>query len=142
MKKRIFIDTNIMLDLLGERAPFYIPIAKLATLAEKKKITMVVSPISFATSNYIISKYESPKIALEKLRKFKIICEICEINEDTVEKALNSNFIDFEDSLQYYNAIDSDCEILISRNEKDFNKSLIPVMNAEDFLKSLQLTKE
>lgn len=47
MSKRIFIDTNVILDLLGERKPFYEPIAKIATLAEKKKITMVVSPISF-----------------------------------------------------------------------------------------------
>ncbi|MBA3985983.1 MAG: PIN domain-containing protein [Flavobacteriales bacterium] len=142
MIRRVFIDTNVMLDFLGERYPFYTPIAQLATLAEKKKITMVVSPISFATVNYLISKYENGKIALEKLRKFKIICEICEINENTVEKALNSGFNDFEDALQYFNAIDTNCEIVITRNVKDFNKSLLPVMNAEEFLKSLVLTKE
>ena len=74
MSRRIFVDTNVMLDLLGEREPFYAPIAKIATLAEKKRLTMVVSPISFATVNYFLSKYESPKIAREKLRKFKILC--------------------------------------------------------------------
>ncbi|MEO7283841.1 PIN domain-containing protein, partial [Gelidibacter sp.] len=57
MTKRLFIDTNVMLDLLGERPPFYEPIAKIATLAEKGKVTMVVSPISFATVNYFISKF-------------------------------------------------------------------------------------
>ncbi|MEX0996114.1 MAG: PIN domain-containing protein [Flavobacteriaceae bacterium] len=142
MIKRVFIDTNVMLDFLGERHPFYTPVAQLATLAEKKKITMVVSPISFATVNYLLSKYENAKIALEKLRKFKIICEICDINENTVEKALNSGFNDFEDALQYFNATDSNCDILITRNEKDFNKSLLPIMNADEFLKSIQLTNE
>ena len=56
MSKRIFIDTNVMLDFLGERKAFYEPIAKIATLAEKEKLIMVVSPISFATVNYFISK--------------------------------------------------------------------------------------
>ena len=46
-----------MLDFLGEREPFYEPIAKIATLAEKDELTMVVSPISFATVNYFLSKY-------------------------------------------------------------------------------------
>ncbi len=141
MSKRIFIDTNIMLDLLGERNPFYLPIAKIATLAEKQKLTMVVSPISFATVNYFLAKFESPKIAREKLRKFKIISEICSLNEQTIEKGLNSSIADFEDALQYFSATESDCEIIITRNSKDFKKSLLPVMTADEFLKSLNTTQ-
>lgn len=136
--RRIFLDTNIILDFLGVRHPFYNPVAKLATLAEKEQLTMVVSPISFATVNYFLSKFEIPKIAKEKLRKFKIITEVSDLNEHTIEKGLNSNFRDFEDALQYFSATDSDCEIIITRNAKDFKKSLIPVMTAEEFLKSLQ----
>lgn len=135
---RVFIDTNIMLDLLGERKPFYEPIAKLASLADKGKLTMVVSPISFATINYLLSKIENSKIAKEKLRKFKIISEVCKLDEHTIEKGLNSSFKDFEDSLQYFSALDSDCEIIITRNGKDFKKSLIPVMTADEYLKSIK----
>ncbi|MCB0497076.1 MAG: PIN domain-containing protein [Cyclobacteriaceae bacterium] len=139
MNKRIFIDTNIMLDLLGERKPYYDPIAKIATLAEKEKLTMVVSPISFATVNYFLAKFENPKIAREKLRKFKIISEISSLDEQTIEKGLNSSIEDFEDALQYFSATESDCEIIITRNGKDFKKSLLPVMTAEEFLKSLRV---
>ena len=137
MNKRIFIDTNIMLDFLGERNPFYEPIAKIATLAEKDKVTMVVSPLSFATVNYFLSKFENQKIAKEKLRKFKIISEICSLNEQTIEKGLNSSIKDFEDALQYFSATESDCQIIITRNGKDFKKSMLPVMTADEFLKSL-----
>lgn len=137
MKKRIFLDTNLMLDFLGERKPFYTAIAKIATLAEKEKLTMIVSPISFATVNYFLSKFESPEIAKEKLRKFKILCEVCTINEHTVEKALNSSFEDFEDALQYFCATESDCDIILTRNAKDFKRSLLPLMTADEFLKSL-----
>lgn len=137
MSKRIFVDTNIMLDFLGERSPFYEPIAKIATLAEIGKLTMVVSPISFATVNYFLAKFESQDIAKEKLRKFKIICEICSLDEQTIEKGLTSSIRDFEDALQYFSATESDCEIIITRNGKDFKKSLLPVMTADEFLKSL-----
>lgn len=137
MKNRLFIDTNVMLDFLGERKPFYEPIAKLATLADIGKIIMVVSPISFATVNCFLAKSESPEIAKEKLRKFKIISEICKLDEHTIEKGLNSSFRDFEDALQYFSAVDSNCEIVITRNGKDFKKSLIPVMTAEEYLISI-----
>ncbi|MGB0430868.1 MAG: type II toxin-antitoxin system VapC family toxin [Bacteroidia bacterium] len=136
MSKRVFIDTNVMLDLLGERVPFYNEAAKLATLAEKGRLMIVVSPISFATVNYFISKYENAQIALDKLRKFKIISETSAINEQTIEKGLNSDFKDFEDALQYFCAIDSNCEAIITRNAKDFKKSVLPVMTADEYLKS------
>lgn len=138
MTKRLFIDTNIMLDFLGERHPFYEPVAKLATLADKKQLEMVVSPLSFATVNYFLAKNESLEIAKEKLRKFKIISEICKLDEQTIEKGLNSDFTDFEDALQYFTAVDSNCEILITRNGKDFKKALIPIMTAEEYLSSIQ----
>jgi predicted nucleic acid-binding protein len=138
MKKRLFLDTNVILDLLGERDPYYDPIAKLATLADKDILTLVVSPISFATLNYFLSKFESPQIAQEKLRKFKIICEICKLDEHIIEKGLNSSFSDFEDGLQYFSAVDSECEIIITRNGKDFKKSLLPVMTADEYLQSIK----
>jgi predicted nucleic acid-binding protein len=137
MSKKLFLDTNIILDLLGEREPFYTPIAQLATLADQKKVKIIVSPISFATVNYFLAKSEGISNAKEKLRKFKILTEISKIDESIVEKALNSDFEDFEDSLQYFCALDSKCEIFITRNPKDFRRSLIPIMSAEEYLKSI-----
>jgi len=139
MSRRLFIDTNVMLDLLGERKPFYEPIAKIATLAEKEIVTIVVSPLSFATVNYLLSKHESPKAAKEKLRKFKIIAEVCPIDEKTIEKGMNSSMKDFEDALQYFGATEAECDIIITRNGKDFKQSLLPVMDAKEFLSSLNI---
>ncbi|AEM69122.1 MAG: PIN domain-containing protein [Muricauda sp.] len=140
MRKRLFLDTNVILDLLGERDPYYDSIAKIATLADKDVLTLVVSPISFATLNYFLSKFESAQIARGKLRKFKILCTICELDEHIIEKGLNSDFKDFEDALQYFSAVDSDCDIIITRNGKDFKKSLLPVMTADEYLQSIKST--
>ena len=133
----IFLDTNVILDLLGERVPFFDSIAKVATLADQKKLTLIVSPLSFTTIDYVLNKYETSESVLNKLRKFKIICEVCEVNEETINKALNSNFKDFEDALQYFTALQSNCSIIITRNGKDFKNSTIPIMTAEEYLSSL-----
>jgi predicted nucleic acid-binding protein len=127
----------VILDLIANRNPFYDSIAKLVTLADDKKLVIVSSPLSFTTVEYILSKYESSEMVLGKLRKFKIICEICDVNEAIVEKALNSNFNDFEDAIQYYSALNSNCTLIITRNAKDFKKSSIPIMSAEEFLSSV-----
>jgi len=134
---RIFLDTNVILDLLGERVPFYDSIAKVATLADEKKLTLIVSPLSFTTIDYVLNKYETSETVLNKLRKFKIICKVIEVNEETIDKALNSNFKDFEDAVQYFTALQSNCSIIITRNGKDFKNSIIPIMTAEEYLSSL-----
>jgi len=136
---RIFWDTNVMLDLLGEREPFYISSAKLATLADKRKIEIVVSALSYATVSYFLTKYEGLEKTKAKLRKFKIISGICELDEVIIEKGLNSDFLDFEDSLQYFSALRTECDIIITRNGKDFKGAQIPIMTPDEFLNSLKI---
>ena len=60
------------------------------------------------------------------------------MDDEVVEKAINSNFKDFEDAMQYFSALASNCNIIITRNEKDFKNAMIPVMNAESYLLSLR----
>ena len=135
--KHLFWDTNIMLDLLGERVPFYEPAAKIATLAEARKLSITVSSLSYATVNYVLSKYENVEKVKEKLRKFKIISNISALDEDIIDKGLNSNFKDFEDALQYFCALEANCDVLITRNGVDFKNANMPIMTAEEYLASL-----
>ena len=140
MKSRLFLDTNVMLDLLGERIPFYDSIAKIATLADKGQIELIVSALSYAAVNYFLTKFESQEKAKEKLRKFKIISIVYPLDELILEKGLNSNFEDFEDSLQYFSALAGNCKIIITRNGKDFKTAQLPVMTAEEYLNSRTTT--
>lgn len=132
---RIFLDTNFVLDFLGERDDFYLPAAELMTLADYKKIQVYTSATTIATSFYILSKFESKKTTLDKIRKFKMLCSLSIIDDDVIEKAINSDFDDFEDAIQYFSALASGCELIITRNEKDFKKALIPVMSAFEFMR-------
>ena len=136
--KKIFLDTNIILDFLGEREGLYEASAKIMTLADKKQIQVYTSPSSISNVFYVLTRYENSKIALEKIRKFKLLCSMSVMDDEVVEKAINSDFKDFEDAMQYFSALASNCNIIITRNEKDFKNAMIPVMNAESYLLSLR----
>jgi len=135
--KKIFIDTNIALDLLGHRAPFYEGAAKLFSLADRGKIKLYVSALTIANAHYVLSKLRSGKEARIILIKFKILLVVLELNDKIIELSLNDDaFKDFEDGLQYYTALENEADILITRNLKDFKSSKIPVMTASQYLKS------
>ncbi len=136
--QKIFLDTNIVIDFLGERNGFYDLSARILTLADKKKIKVYTSPTSIANCYYILSRNENSKIVLEKIRKFKLLCGISIMNDEVIEKAINSDFKDFEDSMQYFSALETNCDVIITRNEKDFKNALIPVMNPESYLNALK----
>jgi predicted nucleic acid-binding protein len=138
MKTRLFIDTNVMLDLLGERVPYYEPIAKVATLADRGKVTLIASALSYSTVFYLLSKFESAATVREKLKKFRIISEIVGLDETTIDKGLASDFPDFEDALQYHSCLKAECEILVTRNAKDFKGCELPVMTADEYLISIR----
>lgn len=135
--KKVFLDTNIMLDLLAERDPFYNSIAKIATLADQKVLQLITTPISFTTVNYVLSKFESIESVINKIRKFRILCKVCEVNQEIIDKSLNSQFSDFEDAVQYYSALNSNCNVILTRNGKDFKQSEIAIMTSDEFLKSI-----
>ncbi len=136
--KKLLIDTNIIIDLLAKREPFYTEAAMLFTLADKQKLTLCVSALSFANVNYILLQSKKSEEAKQILRKLKLIVDVLSLDEKIIGLALNDNeFRDFEDALQYYSAIESSAEIIITRNLKDFQKVKLPVMSAAQYLKSV-----
>ena len=132
---RLLIDTNIVIDLLAKRDKFYDEAADLFSRADKKELELTISSLTFANTNYILSKLKSAKEAREILRKFKVLVELLSLDDKITELALSDdNFPDFEDGLQYYSAIENRIEIIITRNKKDFKNSKIPVLSAKEYL--------
>lgn len=131
----IFIDTNIVLDLLAQRDPFYESASKLFSLADKNQIILSVSSLTVANTNYILTRLRSANEAKEILRRFRVLIDVIPLTDKIIDLSLNdSNFTDFEDGLQYYSAIESNQDMIITRNLKDFKTAKIPVMTADGFL--------
>jgi predicted nucleic acid-binding protein len=135
MTRKIFVDTDVVFDLLAKREPFYTFAAQLFTNADKQEVTICVSSRCFGNLNYILSKHKSAIEARKILSRFKVLVTILPVDDKIIELALNSDFKDFEDAIQYYCAIENGINILITRNLKDFKPVRIPVLTAEEFVK-------
>lgn len=133
--EKVFVDTDIILDLLSQREPFYNHAAYLFTDADKGKIQIFVSSLSFSNLNYLLSKQYSTVQARKILLKFKTLVTVLAVTDKVVELALSSDFKDFEDGLQYFTAIENNLKILLTRNLKDYKTADIAVMTAAQFLK-------
>lgn len=132
---RIFVDTNIVIDLLAKRQE-YEATAEMFSLGDKGELTIIVSSLSFSHLQYILRKILKDK-TLPALRDLELIVTIASIDEKVIKLALNDDdFKDFEDAIQYYSAIESESDIIITRNLKDFKKSRIPVMTSSQFVSS------
>ena len=132
---RLLIDTNIVIDLLSKREKFYDEAAALFSRAEKKELVLTITSLTFANTNYILTKLKSAKEAREILRKFKVLVELLNLDDKIAELALSDeSFPDFEDGLQYYSAIENQIDVIITRNKKDFKNSKIPVLSTKEFL--------
>lgn len=135
MTRKIFVDTDVVFDLLAKREQFYSYAAQLFTNADKQEVTICVSSLCFGNLNYILSKHKSAVEARKILSRFKVLVTILPVDDKIIELALNSDFNDFEDAIQYYCAIENGINILITRNLKDFKPVRIPVLTAEEFVK-------
>jgi hypothetical protein len=92
--------------------------------------------------NYVFAKFEGREIAKVKIGKLKVIAETSDLTDKIIDKGLLSDFTDFEDSLQYYCAVEMNCDIIITRNGKDFKESGIPVLMPSEYLKSLKTKRQ
>ena len=131
----LFIDTNIVIDLLAKREPFYRSSAQLFSMADKMKLQLCVSALTFANTNYILSRVRKPDEVRLILRKLKLLVKVISLDGKIIGLSLNdSDFKDYEDALQYYSALENGNDLIITRNLKDFQKSKIPALTAEQFL--------
>ena len=133
----LFVDSDIILDLLAQREPHYIHAARLFTLIDQDEVVAYTSPLIFANLHYLLKKQSSNLLALKNLRKLKTLINILSIDEKVIEQSLNSEFNDFEDAIQYFTAVNNGITLIITRNKTDYKRSKIDVLTAEEFLKSL-----
>jgi len=131
---KVFIDGDVILDLLLKRKEFYKEAAKLFTLIEQKKIKGYTSPLIIANIYYIIAKLENRESSLEKTRLLRSLLEILDLNKKIIDMALISPYRDFEDSIQYYCAFSHKIKTIITRNTKDYPKGEINIFEPKKYI--------
>ncbi|MBC6993334.1 PIN domain-containing protein [Neolewinella lacunae] len=132
---KLFLDTNIVLDLLAKREA-YAAAARVCSLGDTGKVRLFVSALTFANTNYILGQHLGKEGTIKVLRDLELIVTIIDLSGKVVRLALNdTDFKDFEDGLQYYSALENEMDYIITRNLKDFRGAKIPVLTADQYLK-------
>ena len=134
--KKLFLDTNIILDIILEREEMPLA-AQILTLGEQGKAHLCVSYLTIANVAYVIRKGRTTSEIRSIISDLKQFVDILPMTSDQLDNALGIDAPDFEDVLQYECAWDADCEIIITRNAQDFGFSTIPVMTPSDYIATL-----
>lgn len=134
----VFVDTDVVLDLLARREPFYPAAARFFSLAERGEVRAGVSALTFANLFYLLRKELGAPRAVEVLRKLRRLVAVLPVDDGVIERALSSGFRDFEDAIQYHAALAGGASCLVTRNGRDYPAPEIPVCTAEELLARLR----
>jgi predicted nucleic acid-binding protein len=136
-KPAVLIDLNILLDVLQKREPFFETSAALLAAVETGRIQGFVAAHSITTLFYLIQKGKSSAEARAIITNLLQFIKIAPVDQSVIEQALNLDFRDFEDAVQMISAVQCKADCLATRNPKDYQPSLLPVMQPVDFLGTL-----
>lgn len=132
--KRLFVDTNILLDILMRRDSFLQDSAKVVDMGMRNQVQLVSTALTFSTCVYVSRKHLGYDVAIENMKMLEKYFEIAPMADSQLHAALYSNMPDFEDMLQYRSAVDAGCDVVVTRNVQHFPQHPIPAMTPTVFL--------
>lgn len=131
---RLFLDTNVLLDVLEKRPAFVADSLRVIGLAKSRKVHAAVSPLSLSDITYILRKSQQATV-LRFFEKLREAVEIAALGEWEVDAALAAAMPDFEDALQWQAARNWNASHFVTRNTSDFPSSqVIAVMSPAEYL--------
>ena len=133
---KVLVDTNIIIDVLEQRKPFFKDSYRLIQLGLQGKLETIMSAGAVTDVYYIISRsIRDAKKAKEKIAALTTLVNICNITANDINTALTLDMADFEDAVISSIAKREKVDFIITRNEADFSASLVPAINPSQFLK-------
>jgi predicted nucleic acid-binding protein len=134
----VLIDTNVALDALLEREPYYENAMKIIAVSEDGGFRSYVSASAVTDIFYIArNQLKSKKTAIELLKEMLKTVRVATVTQEDVHKALYADWSDFEDSLAHIVGQSVSARYIITRNPSDFKDSQIEIISPEAFLNKL-----
>lgn len=134
---KIFIDTNVLLDVLEQRAPHYEFSSQVWALAESGRADGYISAISFNNIHYLLQKHSGRAAAQRAVEIMNAVFTMVPLDQAVMGKSIEAKRTDFEDSIQFFSALKSNADFIVTRNVRDFPQNVIPVLSPENFLAQL-----
>jgi len=131
---RIFLDANIIVSVLNKEYPLFTYTSRILSLADRKGYEVFTSPICLAIAFYFAEKKFKYKVAKSKIALLSEHIRIAEVTAGVVKSSLSNKKVkDVEDGMEYYAAVNSKCDCIITEDVKDFYFAEIEVLASEDF---------
>ena len=131
---KLFLDTNILLDVLERRHPFFHSASHLWSMVELGKHEGFISAISFNNINYLVQRHFGPSVAQRAMEILAATFKTVPLTQEILVKAIASHGNDFEDAIQFHSAINCQATHLLTRNGKDYPQTALAIMTPDDFL--------
>lgn len=139
---RVLIDSDVILDTFFDRKPFVEFSSAILGLCESGKIRGYLTPLIYSNVYYLLRQTAKHDKVIEKLKQLLKITGVLAMDRTVVNNALNSDFKDFEDSLQNFSAINSgSIDLILTRNFKDYKNSQLAIFTPETYLKFLHANR-
>jgi len=140
---KVLVDTNVVIDVLLKRHPFYRDSHIVYKLSENRQIDGFLAAVSMTNTFYILRKAGKSQVeAYKEMDKLAVIFTVAPITETTVSTALALRWKDFEDAVQYVAAKENKADFIITRNKADYKSSDIPCMTPAEFIAFLKDKEE
>ncbi|QNN40850.1 type II toxin-antitoxin system VapC family toxin [Pedobacter roseus] len=134
----IIIDSDILLDFFLQRKPFLDESIKILSACEKRQVKGFVTGLIISNTYYILRKHFQHKTIMADFKQLLVFLDVITIDKNTIIKAIDSEFTDFEDALQNFSAENhGSINAIVTRNIKDYKKSNLSVLTPIMFLKTL-----
>ena len=131
---KVFIDTNIFLDILCKREQFVDDALGIFDMAVDDKIELLISDLSIANIKYITRKEIPAEKFYDFILAFRPVFTIVPLGAGVVDSALSLKANDFEDALQYFSAVQASADCLVTRNIKDYGFAKMEVLDSQSFI--------
>ena len=131
---RAFIDTNVIVDVVAKREPFFADSQAVLALCATGEIEGVVSDLTFCNVAYVLRKALGNVELRNGLRVLKNNLTVVPIGEAAITAALGNEMTDFEDAVQLEAARTNHVDVIVTRNVRHFNNSPIRVCTPSELL--------
>jgi predicted nucleic acid-binding protein len=130
----VLVDTNVLLDVLGKREPFYADSAQVWTLAETGRVAGFVSALSLPNIYYLLRRVKGQKAARKAVGILRDIFNLVPLDSQITNQAVDADIGDFEDAIQFFSALSVGATSLVTRNAGDFPTDDMAIQTPAEFL--------
>jgi len=130
---KAYVDSDVLLDVLLGRDAFVCESSQILDLCESREIIGCTTVLAIANIYYILNRYDA-KNTQKAIKLLREIFKVLPVFDHEIGRSLDSRFKDFEDGVQNFTAENNDCDLIITRNKKDYAYSRLKVVTPHGYL--------